>query len=345
MEYQVKELSISNEKMTAIVIGGSGFVGKHLVEYINKQNTYSTIIVADLMATEYSPEGTIYIPIDVRKYIDPTPFLPYTQDSKTIFYYLAGLCRIPGYADRDYFETNIRGAENTCKLAEELGCQDIVFTSTVATYGVDEDEKNEDTIPMPSNPYGISKLVAEEIHKTWHAKDPTHRNLPILRPGIIFGKGEGANFSRLYKAIAGKYFFYPGRRDTLKACIYVKDVVEICYHFAQNRRGISLFNLTYPTPYCIEEICRSISKVTGHANPWLTVPSWLLLAVSTALYTVTKLFGRQNISLHPDRVRKLMVSTNISGKALVEKARYKLRYSLDKALEDWYQDNNRKGLL
>ena len=41
----------------------------------------------------------------------------------------------------------------------------IVFTSSIASYGTWEDEKFENSLPLPTSAYGSSKLVAEEIHK------------------------------------------------------------------------------------------------------------------------------------------------------------------------------------
>jgi len=43
---------------------------------------------------------------------------------------------------------------------------------------------------------------------------------------VVFGKGESGNFSRLYKGIKDHMFAYPGRKDTIKACVYVKELVR-----------------------------------------------------------------------------------------------------------------------
>ncbi len=69
-----------------------------------------------------------------------------------------------------------------------------------------------------------------------------------------------------------------------------------------------------------------------------------MLLTARALKFTMGMFGKKNISLHPDRVRKLMLSTNVSGKKL-EASGFKLRYSLSKALEDWYRETQGKGLL
>lgn len=327
----------------AIIFGGSGFVGRHLTAYLLDGHHYDRLVVADLVPPDQDADKITYIPTDVRHPIDNQPFLEFIGgEGQVHIYNLAALCRIPGFPDRDYFETNIRGAENVCAFADEIGCKTIVFTSSIAVYGASEEEKREDSLPMPDNPYGISKLVAEEIHKTWQASGPS-KNLAILRPGIIFGAGEGANFTRLYKAIKGRYFFYPRRKDTRKACIYVKDVAALCCHFAEHRKGLQVFNTVYPESPPIGEICAEIASVIHRLAPRLTIPAWLLLAVAQTLRLLSGLFGRKNISLHPDRVQKLMLSTNISGRKL-ETAGIHLAYPLRQALEDWNRDNGGQGL-
>ena len=66
------------------------------------------------------------------------------------------------------------------------------------------------------------------------------------------------------------------------------------------------------------------------------IPAILLKTKASLLYSCGKLFGMEFIGIHPDRVKKLMVSTNVLGKKLNDKL--KLNYSLNEALEDWYSD-------
>ena len=77
----------------------------------------------------------------------------------------AAVHRTPGHEDHEYFETNINGAENVVAFAEKYNRKKIVFTSSIAPYGAAEEEKFETTLETPNTAYGISKLVAEKIHR------------------------------------------------------------------------------------------------------------------------------------------------------------------------------------
>src|SRR5690606_1211241 len=132
--------------------------------------------------------------------------------------------RTPGHSEREYYDTNVSGALNVLDYCRRNGIANTVFTSSIAVYGPSEAERSEASDPRPESPYGASKLQAESIHKAWQLEDPVRR-LVIVRPAVIFGAGEGGNFSRLARALRSRRFFYPGRRDTVKACAYVDELL------------------------------------------------------------------------------------------------------------------------
>jgi len=324
--------------MNHIIFGASGFIGTHLAKYINKIDKGDEKVFRYDINTKVSID---YEVVDVRKSI----ICNIPNSSNSVIYNLAAIHTTPGHTDHEYFETNIVGAENVCKFARENNINTIVFTSSIAPYGPSETLKEESTIPMPNSPYGISKLTAEYIHKAWQAEDALNRKLFIVRPGVVFGQSEGGNFTRLYQALKKGTFFYPGRKDTVKAAVYVKDVARILYEAGSNMRPSWVtYNLSlYPAP-AIETICKTMAEVTGVKEPKLVIPGGFLKFAAGNVYNMGRLMGKKINGIHPDRVKKLMISTNISGKKLSESP-YKLKFNLKDAIEDWFNDCNREGLL
>ncbi len=321
--------------MNYLVFGGEGFIGRHLVQYlVNEQSVNPGQVYSfDIKQTS---EHSNFQYLDVREEIRLD--IPNLQDS--IIFNLAAVHTTPGHPDREYFETNILGANQICAFAEKSSITRIVFTSSIAPYGASEENKTEDSLPMPNTPYGISKLVAEHIFKTWQAKDTGSRKLSIVRPGVVFGKDEGGNFTRLYNAQKKGTFFYPGRKDTLKASIYVKDVVRILYQTIASdlSDNFCLYNLTYYPAPTIEKICGAISEVTRVSKPGIIIPGWILKAAAAIIYNIGAAFGMKFDGIHPDRVKKLMISTNISGEKL-SRSEFRLQYDLKSAIEDWKKES------
>ncbi len=333
--------------MNYIIFGGSGFIGTHLIHMLNEvKNADDKIYDLDIVmpgeegvvpGIVEKNDGVEYIRLDVRKPFD-FEFKPTPSD---IIFNLAAVHRTPGHEDIEYFETNIRGAENVVAFAEKYGIKKILFTSSIAPYGASEELKSEDTLPTPNTPYGISKLVAEKIHMMWQAKNAS-RELTIVRPGIVYGKGEHGNMTRLYKGIKGHYYIYAGRKDTIKACVYVKELVQFFkYRMIDNAfLGVDIINCTFEPAYTIEQICEAMKEATdlkGRHIPM--VPAWMLMTAATILAPVGAKKG-----IHPARVKKIMVSTNISGKKLAG-TDYKFHYSLVDSFKDWYKDCNQEGLF
>ncbi len=320
--------------MRYLIFGGSGFIGTHLTNLLKELYPDSVIYNLDIIEGSCNGSST-FVRCDVRVPID----LSFQVSGEDVIFNLAAVHRTPGHPDYDYFETNIKGAENVTAFAEKHGIRKIVFTSSIAPYGAGEGLKIETSLPTPNTPYGISKLVAEKIHMIWQAKDKNHE-LTIVRPGVVFGKGENGNFTRLYFGIKKREFFYPGRKDTVKACIYVKELVRFMLYKSQHHEGgVELFNCTFEPAFSIEQIVETIKKVTGIDRHIIKVSGTLLMMIANIVGPL----GGKKMGIHPARVRKLMVSTNICGSKLASSG-YLFKYTLEEAIVDWYKDNSNHTL-
>lgn len=332
--------------MNYIITGGTGFIGTHLTNLIKEQHSETKIWNLDIVKPG-TPLPTVkhyksplregeqlqseFVWCDVRKPIENLPFTPTPDD---VIFNFAAVHRTPGHSDYAYFETNIRGAENVCAFAKKWGIKKIVFTSSIAPYGAAEELKEEITLPTPNTPYGISKLVAEKIHIAWQAVS-ADRQLTIVRPGVVFGKGENGNFTRLYWGIKKHTFAYPGRKDTVKACIYVKELVRFMLYWLENHgAGTELYNCCFEPAYTIEQIVKTMKKVTGLTQSVPYIPNALIMPLAS----MAKCLGSP-MGICPERVKKLQISTNICGKKLAL-CGYRFKWSFEEALADWFKDND-----
>lgn len=319
-----------------VIFGGCGFIGSHVVDLLREKYPDAKIYIADLLADAAQSDGVIsYQRVDVRSPIE----LQGDFGANTLVFNFAAIHRTPGHPDYAYFETNIRGAENVCDFARKHGIENIVFTSSIAPYGAAEELKTEETLPTPNTPYGISKLVAEKIHREWAAENASRR-LSIVRPGIVFGKGENGNMTRLYKALKKRKFAYAGRKDTIKACIYVKDLVRVMLAMGEAEgEKTKLYNCCYYPSFTIEQIANTMLKATGMRRRIPFIPRKPMMAAAT----LCGLFGGLGLGICPARVKKLMVSTNIDGQKLAKD--YPLSYSLEDAFRDWFKDCGEEELV
>ncbi len=307
-----------------IIFGGSGFIGTHFSNYL--EDIGSEFLIAGIV--EPIKKKLSFEVSDVRERIS----LDSENNSETIIINLAAVHKTPGHPNEDYFETNIKGAENVCDFARKKRINTIVFTSSIAVYGTYEDRKSEETLPMPDIPYGISKLTAEYIHKKWQAEDPLKRRLIILRPGVVFGMYEKANFTRLINSLKSNYFAYVGRKDTKKACIYVKDLAQAIYEFSIDKSiNIDTFNVSYNPSLSIQDIVSSVSETGNMRFSRFVVPRWLIIFLSSILYYI---FRKKDFN--PQRMRKLIISNDIDSEKINNKIKFNFGFS--KGISDWMSE-------
>ena len=238
--------------------------------------------------------------------------MPFTPTEDDVIFYFAAVHHTPGHENHEYFETNIRGAENVVAFAEK-------------------------------------------IHEKWQNGDATHRQLTIVRPGVVFGKGENGNFTKLYWAIRGHKFAYTGRKDTIKACIYVKELVRFMLWKVEegvntnnsnntngadvkSAKGVEIYNCCFEPAYTIQHIVEAMKKVTGLTQFVPDIPNWVIMPMARAAMLLGSPMG-----ICPARVKKLQISTNICGEKL-KNCGYQFKWSFEEALADWFEDNDRKGL-
>lgn len=323
---------------TCVVFGGAGFIGCHFARYLLEEGLARNVILADIAPLRadfnLTDPAIRHVVVDVR-----TPPQTWALPGKVdLIANFAAVHREPGHEPHEYYETNLPGADHVCAYAERAGCLQIIFTSSIAPYGPTESVKTENSIPTPASAYGGSKLVAEKIHIGWQRAGPS-RKLVIVRPGVVFGPGEGGNVTRLVQATLRGYFFYMGNRNTRKAGGYVKELANTM-RWALARLpddgGTLLYNFTMEQSPTVEEYVNTVCNVAG-VKRWVpSVPYILLLAASYCIDAIAGPLGiRQPIS--PLRIRKLVRANNFEP-AVLRREGYQYQYTLESAMQDWLDE-------
>jgi nucleoside-diphosphate-sugar epimerase len=331
---------------TVVLFGGTGFIGTHLAQHLLRHSLVETIYLVDLNKprdfpyTELLNSGlrsgkVVFVAHDVRNPIPPG-LLP---DHADVIFNLAAVHREPGHLPQEYFDTNLSGAENVCAWAGKTGCGMVVFTSSISPYGPSDEKRTETSLPAPVTPYGNSKLGAERIHMDWRAAEDS-RKLLILRPGVVFGAGEGGNVTRLLRSLVKGYFVYLGNRKTIKAAGYVKELCLVAMFGMETMQKAGLpellINFTTDPPPTVEEMVNAILRTIGKTRKPLSVPPGLLLGLSYPMVAVERLF-RIKLPINPVRVRKLTHSNNVWPEQL-KSLGYRYSYTLESAFSDWKRD-------
>jgi len=310
-------------KSTVLVFGASGFIGTHLLKQLAKTGNY-TLIAADIVQPQTPVDSVTYHSADVR---DLSTFA--IDAPIDLIVNLAAIHKTPGHPTPAYYETNVLGAVEITAFARRNSIKEIIFTSSISVYGPGEETKTEKTPLAPKSAYGWSKKMAEKIHTAW-VKENDDRRLIICRPAVIFGPHEGGNFCRLAALLKKGFFIYPGRKDTIKACFYVKDLIDAFLFARKQPDHLIIFNGCYADRYTIQNIVEIFCKNHFPKVKTFLLPRYLILIAATLL----KPFSVFGLGIHPERVMKLVRSTDVMPEWLSSHGHAKTK-ALEAALEDW----------
>jgi nucleoside-diphosphate-sugar epimerase len=322
---------MQGSKLAAIVTGGSGFIGTHLVSALIDDASISRVFILDRSPSRIASDKIEFIGCDLREEIQ---WSPPAGSHELLCFHLAAICREPGYAWDDYFLGNSRVAENVARWATRIGLSNIIFISTSMVFRASDKRHSESDMPNPDSAYGISKALSEEIFRRWAAAK-AERRLYVLRPGIVFGKGCGENFVRLYRAVRRNLFCYVGRSSTVKSATYVKDLVRVLRAAANGDLEPGIYHALFPDPVTVRSIVEAFCNVYGWRRYIPTLPYGVLM-IATLPFQFASALGLRN-AIHPRRIQKIYNSTNLSAERLVA-ARYPPAYSLTEAIRDWRND-------
>lgn len=311
---------------TCVILGGNGYIGSRLARRFSDNRRFDRIIVADLRdnVTEL-PARVEYIPCDVRQ-----PLARQLGDVHPDWIFnFAAVHREPGHERLEYFETNIPGARHCVEFAQRVDCRHILFTSSIASYGPTSGPTTEGNLNCPTTAYGISKLTAEWIHRTWRVA-VAHRRLIICRPGVIYGPGDPGNILRMIRAVKRGYFVFPGSRNLMKSYGYIEGLLD-SFEFTMDRSEPDLtYNYVESETLPVGELVQVVKRVLGHSAPTIAIPLTVLALIAKVIQVATA--GQS--SIHPDRVRKVATSTHIVP-AFLKSAGFNFRYDFESSLGHW----------
>jgi nucleoside-diphosphate-sugar epimerase len=293
--------------MKISIIGGSGFVGSRLIARLmelpdiklsnidkNESRLYPEITnianVLDLDALSNLLQGTdIVVLLAAEHRDDVTPISL-------------------------YYDVNVKGAENTCIAMERNGISRLIFTSSVAVYGLNKTNPDEETPVDPFNDYGKSKWQAECVLQTY-ASAHQDWNIQIVRPTVLFGEGNRGNVYNLLRQIASGKFLMIGKGTNKKSMSYVGNIVDFIIFLIETQKdikGYSLFNYVDKPDLTTRELVSIVSKVLNKHIPAIRIPYWIGMTGGYCFDCLGKVLGKK-LAISSVRVKKFCAVTQFDA--------------------------------
>jgi len=305
-----------------LVTGGSGFIGTRLID--NLLASGHIVKIYDKRISQKYPDLTIIG--DVRD-VDA---LTNACKGIDIIYNLAA-----EHADNVtplslYDEVNVGGAKNVVEAAKKNNIKRIIFTSSVAVYGLNKGECDETYPPDPFNEYGRSKLKAEKVFEEWQ-KESKDNTLIILRPSAVFGETNRGNIYNLLKQVHSGKFIMIGEGKNKKSIGYVGNISAFLAYLAENKSGFEIYNFSDKPDMTAREMVDFIQKTLGRDKKIPTVPYWIGIAGGYAFDILSKLTGKK-FTVSSIRIKKFAADTAINTDRL-QQSGFKPPFSFEEGLK------------
>lgn len=287
------------------IIGGSGFVGTRLIEQIGKTNCQN---IDKNPSAKYPEITTIQNICEVGL----TEVIPSNTDTIVL---LAAEHRDDVSPVSRYYDVNVQGTRNVLDAMDKIGIKKIFFTSSVAVYGINKPNPNEEYPKDPFNHYGKSKLQAEEVLREWYQKDPENRSLTIIRPTVIFGERNRGNVFNLLQQIASGKFIMVGNGSNKKSMAYVGNIVAFIQHSIETQKpGHRVFNYIDKPDLNMNELVQQVEKSLNKKLPAVRLPYWLGYTGGLCFDCLAKIIGKK-FSVSAVRVKKFCATTQFDATA------------------------------
>jgi len=293
--------------MNILVTGGSGFIGTYLVTDLLKEGHNVTIY--DRLKSKTYPD--LCIVGDVR---DKEKLTGSMRGIEAV-YHLAAEHRDDVLPTSLYYEVNVGGAENMVYALKRNDVNRLIFTSTVAVYGLNSGKVDEDSTIKPFNDYGKSKYKAETIFNKWANSENTNC-LITVRPTVIFGeKNRGNVYNLLYQLSSGK-FLKVGKGINRKSMGYVLNLASFLATLLASDPGQFVYNYADKPDLSMNELINIFHNTIGkNQKKNFKIPYVLGLMGGYCYDMLAKITGK-TYPISSIRIKKFCADTVINADKL-----------------------------
>ncbi len=301
--------------MKIAITGGSGFIATRLIEELRRDG--HEIVIIDIAHDQ---------PIDILH----QDKLNAVCAGCDVIYHLAAAHRDDIFPRSIYYETNGQGTQNVVRAAEQNNIKHIIFTSTVAVYGLNAGTPNENSLVDPFNDYGKSKLKAEQ-HLTAWAEKTAENKATILRPVVVFGENNRGNVHTLINQISCGKFLMIGKGKNKKSMAYVGNIAAFLKYSLGAKAGVEIFNYADKPDFTTDTLIGIVYKGLWLKKPSFSIPYAVGMGAGYAFDIFAKISGKA-LPISSIRVQKFCADTTVSADK-VQASDFTPKYSLTEGVE------------
>jgi UDP-glucose 4-epimerase len=247
----------------AVVTGGAGFIGSHMVDLLLGEG-YRVHVIDNLSGGRIQNldqhRDNPNLAVEVRDIREIEASDPLFQDAQYVFHFAGIGDLVPSIEQPvDYVSTNTMGTVRVLEAARRAQVRKFVYAASSTCYGFADVPTREDAPISPQYPYALSKFMGEEAVLHWGKV----YKLPVVSIRIFNAYGTRSRTSGAYGAVfgvflaqklAGKPFTVVGDGTQRRDFLYVTDVASAFFAAGQSGRVSEVYNVGAGAPQSVNRL-------------------------------------------------------------------------------------------
>ena len=263
---------VKNSKI-AIVTGGAGFIGSHLVDLLLKKN-YRVIVIDNLsggrldnLKQHKKNNKLTFKKININNISKNEKIF---KNARYVFHF-AGIGDIVPSIENpsNYMMTNIQGTVKVLEASRFSKVKKFVYAASSSCYGINNRRTKENEKINPQYPYALSKYLGEQAALHWHKV----YKLPVNSIRIFNAYGPRVRTTGVYGAVFGVFLKQKLKKKALtivgngkqsRDFIYATDVAKAFLKAATTKKVGEIFNLGSDKPQSVNQLAKLIGGKVTH---------------------------------------------------------------------------------
>jgi nucleoside-diphosphate-sugar epimerase len=312
--------------MRALVTGGTGFVGSHLVDELLKNDYTVKVLVRPTSNLRYLKGKPVSL---ITGDLSDISSLIAACKGNDVIFHVAALPHEQRHL-RSFYKVNTKGTKNLLEASTQTDVRHFVLMSTTSIYGFPPIPiLKEEHATMPKTRYGRSKYLAEQL--LWHYGKTHNMHVAAVRAPWITGP-RNYKTPHFIRTIQQGHFFYVRTPQTTISIVDVRDVAACLRQAAEysevNSQAMNVKSFDCTVQAYIEAIAAKLSVPL----PTRTLPLQTALIFATCAEAVWLPTGREPpITRHQVRTLATTRTFDISRALAIG---YKPQHIMEKTVAD-----------
>ena len=255
------------DKKKAIVTGGAGFIGSHMVDLL-LENGFFVTVIDNLSGGRESNlsqhKGNKKIELIETDICNIKSNDKNFTDTDFVFHFAGKGDIVPSIENPDqYMNTNVNGTLKVLQASKQADIKKFVYAASSSCYGLAKTPTKEDNAIDTKYPYALSKYIGELTVLHWGKV----YNLPVNSIRIFNAYGTRVKTTGVYGAVFGVFFKQKlsknpftivGDGNQKRDFVYVTDVARAFYLAAITEKNNQIYNLGAGNPQSINKLVKII---------------------------------------------------------------------------------------